>query len=69
MKSKKDLAAFISKTIRKEMNAMDKKRPAEEEDNGSNEDEPEEGELAAFDFSKLAELQIDSDDNMEEVEA
>jgi len=69
VKSKKDLAAFISKTIRKEMNAMDKKRPAEEEDNGSNEDEPEEGELAAFDFSNLAELQIDSDDSMEEVEA
>ena len=64
-KSGKELAAFVKKAVREEMNAVEKKRKPDSDDE-------EEGELNAidlseFDYDKLDNLKIESDDSSVEV--
>ena len=63
-KSSKELAAFVKKAVREEMNAVEKKRKPDSDD--------EEGELNAidlsnFDYDLLDNLKIESDDSSVEV--
>jgi len=65
-KSKKELAAFMKKTIREELNAMSaNKRKSDDSDNEDNEslNALEKVDLSGFNYSAMDDLKIDSDDD------
>ena len=71
--SKKELATFVRKQARKELYAFAKKRKVEEDAEDLNNIEMEDGEevdgeidLSIFNYSKMGNLKIDSDDDSED---
>ncbi len=66
--TKKELAAFVRKTMRNELNAMQKKRKAEDSDSDEEEVQAfDELDLSNFDYSDMSNLKIASDDDEDDV--
>ena len=57
--TKKDLAAFIAKTVRKELHAFSKKRKNDDMSEG----ELDQFDLSNFNYKDMDNLKIDSDDD------
>jgi hypothetical protein len=68
-KTRKDLAALMKQMVREELNAVDKKRKDAGSDNDDDDDEVaslnqiDEVDLAAFNYSDMGKLKIDSDES------
>ena len=65
-KSKKELAALMRKTVRSELNALNKSKKRKESDDDSDAasvNQIDEIDLAAFNYTDMGKLKIDSDDS------
>lgn len=71
-KSKKELQAFMKKAVKKELNALSKKRKSEEKSDDEDEasvNNIEEVDLSGFNYTDMDNLKIESDDETDDDEA